>query len=288
MKHILVVADIGWAIGRIHKDIERAFGAEYKFTYLISNCVRIEILQQLFASCDLCLTTLNLHHDLVRLFPNPHELSKLMFVCHGHSEITKENVLYKYVTYGAVSDILVPFFPTMVHVVPNGVDMSSFTRQSCSGVIRGLGWCGAPRIAVKRFDMALRISHDMKLPLSIASGLTYDALKDWYHTIDILLVTSGPEAYVETGPLPPFEAIASGIVAIGTPVGNFRHVPGPKFHTVEEAVAILNKLKSDPNEVKRLAEEQYKWVMENWTYKTLVAQWKSMFDSVLQKNTNKL
>lgn len=283
MKHILVVADIGWAIGRIHKDIERAFGSEYKFLYLNSSNIHLEILKQLFYTCDLCLTTLNLHSDLVRLFPSPRELSKLMFVCHGYSEITKENVMYKYVTYGAVSDILVPFFPTMVHVVPNGVDMTSFTRRPCSGVIRGLGWCGAPRISVKRFDMALHISHGVKLPLSIASGLTYDDLKDWYHTIDVLLVTSGPEPRVETGPLPPFEAIASGIVVIGTPVGNFRYVPGPKFHTVEEAVVILQTLCEYPNMVRRLAEEQYAWVATHWDYAVLVDSWRVMFESALQK-----
>jgi glycosyltransferase involved in cell wall biosynthesis len=93
-----------------------------------------------------------------------------------------------------------------------------------------------------------------------------------------LLITSGPEPYIETGPLPPFEAIASGIPVIGTNVGNFRKIPGPKFTTTDEAAAIIRVLKSDPAQVRSLAEEQYNWVVENWTYKTLASSWKHMFN----------
>jgi len=283
MKRIVVIADIGWSIGRIHKDLETELKSEYEFKYYNPTRFYLEALQKDFAKADICLTTFNLYASILQLFKKPEERKKIAIVCHGHSEITNGGVWTEDITYGVVSDVLVPFFPKGVSVVPNGVDANLFTRKHHNGIIRTLGWCGACGVLVKRIDWSYKIAKGTHLPVSIASTLSFDDLKPWYHSIDILLVTAGPEPYVETGPLPPFEAIVSGVPVIGTRVGNFRHVPGPKFNTIEEAVVILNKLKSDPNEVKRLAEEQYKWVMENWTYKTLVAQWKSMFDTVLQK-----
>ena len=71
----------------------------------------------------------------------------------------------------------------------------------------------------------------------------------WYKTIDVLLVTAGP--------LPPFEAILSGVLVIGTAVGNFQLLPGPKFSKIEEVAVLLKDLKKLPDRVKALAKEQY-------------------------------
>jgi hypothetical protein len=284
MKRIVVIADISWAIGRIHKDIEAELKGEYEFKYHDSAEFCMDVFRKDFTESDICLTTLNVHKSIIELFKTPAEQSKLVIVCHGHSEIVKSIIWSEHITYGAVSDVLKSFFPLFTHIVPNGVNASLFTRKPCFGHVDTLGWCGASRTPAKRVDWSYKIARGACLPVSIASSLPFDALKRWYHSIDIMIVTSGPESYVETGPLPPFEAIASGVVVIGTPVGNFRHVPGPKFNTIEEATIILNKLKANPDEVKRLAEEQYTWVMENWTYKTLVGAWRTMFETAIQKN----
>jgi glycosyltransferase involved in cell wall biosynthesis len=113
--------------------------------------------------------------------------------------------------------------------------------------------------------------------------MPFSEMKDWYHTIDILLITAGPDRWVETGPLPAFEAIASGVLVIGTNVGNFTKIPGPKFSTVEEGIEIINKLKQNPEEVKRIAKIQYQCVIENWTYKDISIGWRSAFNAVLKK-----
>ena len=132
--------------------------------------------------------------------------------------------------------------------------------------------------------MSSEIARRSRIGISIAETLFLSDLKEWYHTIDVSLVTSGPELYIETGPLPPFEAIASGVLVIGTSVGNFAKVPGPKFTSVEEAVTIIKHLKSNPEHVKNLAAEQYDWVVENWTYQTLAPSWKVMFESAISKS----
>lgn len=103
--------------------------------------------------------------------------------------------------------------------------------------------------------------------------MSYDQVRNWYNTIDVLLITAVPIAYKETGPLPAFEAIVSGVPVLGTPVGNFRHVPGPKFVTIEEAVSLLTYFKDQPQELVELARIQYDYVMNNFTYKTLGKQW---------------
>lgn len=281
MKRIVVIADITWAIGRIHKDIEEELRNEYEFRYYNSANFILSDFLKTFRESDLCLSTLNLHNSLLDIIKTPQERTKLIFVCHGQSEIHKNIAWSKHVTYGSVSDILIPYFPVIPYIVPNGVNADLFLRKPRSGIISTLGWCGATRSPVKRYDWSLDIARKTRLPLSIAETLNLDDLKQWYHSIDILLVTSGPESSVETGPLPPFEAIASGTLVVGTSVGNFRNVPGPKFSTIAEAVAIVNELKSHPECVQQLADEQYSWVMANWTYKTLASSWKTMFDKVV-------
>jgi FkbM family methyltransferase len=103
----------------------------------------------------------------------------------------------------------------------------------------------------------------------------------WYDSIDLLLVTSGPEVTVETGPLPPFEAIVAGVPVIGSPCGNFSFVPGPKFATVNEGIAILRSLMSDPTQVVEVAKEQRESVLASWTYDALARKWSAMFEAVI-------
>jgi len=155
-----------------------------------------------------------------------------------------------------------------------------------TGNIKTIGWCGRPEFPSKRFSMAVEIASSVNISITNASEKGWksrDEIKKWYQTIDILLVTSGPDDWCETGPLPAFEAIASGVLVIGTKVGNFACTPGPKFSTVEEGVQILNDLKRNPKKVKQIARQQYECVMELWTYEKNASQWKSLFNIGLEK-----
>jgi hypothetical protein len=287
-KKILLLCDnVGWAIERVHKDVEAALSREYEFKFHDAARFILQDVMRDLRTSDLCLVTLGLCEaafDIILPARNPEDLRKFVVVCHGYQELPKTDTWRDEVTYGTVSDVLVSFFPKPVHVVPNGVNLSLFERKAHSGCVKTLGWCGRSRTAFKRSHLASEIARLSGTAISIAETLLLDDLKDWYHTIDVLLVTSGPELYIETGPLPPFEAIASGVLVIGTSVGNFAKVPGPKFTSVEEAAAILFHLKSNPEHVKSLAAEQYKWVVDNWTYRTLAKSWKDMFESAITKS----
>jgi glycosyltransferase involved in cell wall biosynthesis len=160
-----------------------------------------------------------------------------------------------------------------VFLTPNGVDEDDFIYKERDGIIRKIGWCGGDHVPSKQIGWATEISNNCEVPLDIASQLSYAEVAKWYHSVDILLVTAVPSMESETGPLPAFEAIVSGIPVIGTPVGNFRHIPGPKFATVAEAVELIRSLQEHPEEVKALAKIQYDYVIQNFTYKAMAYKW---------------
>lgn len=286
MKSIVVLAETGWSIGRVHHDVAFYLSEHYQFkfhnvySFVIADFVRD------FYAADLCLTTVGWFDHLVSMcnLPFVEDHQKMVLVCHGHCEITHQN-WSPHVTFGTVSDVLLPFMPMNPYVVPNGVNSLLFEHRAHSGRIKVIGWCGNLNWYTKQQSTIFEIARQSKLAVSIAETLDFDELKEWYHSIDVLLVSSGPGPHIETGPLPPFEAIASGVAVIGTRVGNFLKVPGPKYETVEEAAQILRELKTDPEQVRRIAQDQYSWVMENWTYKTLCESWKTMFDAAAAKQT---
>src|SRR5262249_54756470 len=87
-------------------------------------------------------------------------------------------------------------------------------------------------------------------------------------SIDVLVCTSA----VDGGPLPPLEAIACGVPAIATNVGNMKdfEIPG-RFETVDEAVALLNGSLVD------LAQAQYTLMQERVGGHHTARLWEELF-----------
>jgi glycosyltransferase involved in cell wall biosynthesis len=268
---VFIFSDTHWALGRIHRDVMKQLNHEVRYTDWATYSLN-EFLDN-YNWCDKCITNLVAYKSLKPSFSFL-DFRKCIFVSHGSVE--HEGIeLDPNLKYGMVSDCLETIFPSTIKpfLMPNGVDPDNFQYLPKNGELHKLGWCGAPHVQSKQIEWAYDISNQTQLELSIASNLSYEEVKTWYNTIDLLIVTAIPIAYKETGPLPPFEAIVSGVPVIGTPVGNFRHIPGPKFTTVEEAVLLINHYKQYPNELEQLAKEQYEYVMGHWTYKTLAKQW---------------
>jgi hypothetical protein len=283
MKRVVVIADTGWAVGRIHRDLAKVLASEYTFTFHTSGKFYMDKFLRDFREADICLTTYNHYQDMLNLFPSISDRKKIAMVCHGYPELEggPKDPLPSAFTYGVTSPVLSARFVIPHHVVLTGVNTEDFTYTEPTGRIRALGWCGYTAMASKRSDWGHAIAQQTQLPVSYAESLSLDTVKEWYKTIDILLVTAGPEPWKETGPLPPFEAICSGVLVIGVPVGNFSLLPGPKFHTVKEAAAIVKELKTNPTKVKALAKEQYDCILAKWTYDTTKESWRSMFEAVL-------
>lgn len=273
---VFVFSDTEWALGRIHRAVMKQL--KYEVRYLHWTNPNYQDYIDNYKWCDKCITNL-VAHDFIKRNFSELGFAKYIFVSHGAVE--HENVQYdEKLQYGIVSDCLIDLFPNTItpFLMPNGVDPDDFHYRPKYSSIARLGWCGAPHIASKQIGWAHKISEKTQIPLHIASTLSYDEVKEWYNTIDLLLVTAIPIRYKETGPLPAFEAIVSGVPVLGTPVGNFYDVPGPKFTTVDEAVELIEHFQKNPIELFDLAKEQYDYVMKNFTYEVLAPRWKDALE----------
>lgn len=285
IKKVFVFGPIGWSVERVHRDVERYLTDDFEFTYFDWRETDLGTIADISASYDLCLTQIATVNFFASNSINV-DFRKWFAVAHGSCEF-KDIVLPDVpVNYGMTSYEISHLFPPSrpVFIVRNGVEPSHFEYIERTGEIHRLGWCGDINIPTKNYPLATKISEGVNLVLDTAMSIPFHEMKIWYHSIDILLITAGPDISVETGPLPAFEAIVSGVLVIGSRVGNFSKIPGPKFSTLEEAVEIINKLKTDPAEVKRLAKMQYDCVIQNWTYKDISNEWRSAFNTILSNN----
>jgi len=294
---VFVFADVNWAVGRVNRDIAKAL-PDCEFKYLHWGWWSIDDMQDMYNWCDVMITNV-VELKMILTYVDP---CKILFISHGYLENECQN-LPSNLTYGMTSESIRLLFPleSKVFLTPNGVDPSQFDYIERNGALNIIGWCGNPSILSKQATWIIDISKESNTILNICSEtsceddltkwsrLDYNGVRKWYSTIDVLIVTSIPEEKHETGPLSAFEAIVSGIPVIGTSVGNFKNVPGPKFTNIEEAVEIINHLKSNPEEMKTLAKEQYEYVIANYTYNSFAHKWREALQYVVDlKNQTKL
>jgi len=283
-KKVVVIADIGWAIVKVHREVFKRIPYCDVVYYNSAAFMLGDFLRDL-CDADVCLTTTNLHGDILHFVSDKSLHPKILFVAHGAGEI--HSVEYSPVfRYGVVSDVLLPkmksFVGENVRVLPNGVDPALYTYRERSGSLKIVGWAGASSLKVKQFHMFHPIVDGAGLAgKTTVKQVPVDKMNEWYEDVDILLVLSGPDESAETGPLPAFEAIACGIPVVGTSVGNFKHIPGPKFSTIEEGICLLEDLKKDPERVRSLAKEQYDAMLSRWSYDVTATLWE---DALFGKN----
>ena len=284
MKLVCVLADTSWSIGRVHQDIADAFADEYEFIFHRDSCFYPHVLAADFERCHIFLTLFELFPDLMNGFLKGRDLKKVLFIGHGSLDwsFLKETPYSHGPTYCAISTSITETFPAPIHWTPSGINPQFFKYMPRPGKIQTMGWCGAPGIGSKRVGWSHEIAEKAGISVSIGFNIPFSEMSNWYQTIDIFIVTAGPDASYETGPLPPFEAILCGVPVIGTRVGNFRLLPGPKFTTIEEAVAILEDLKAHPEKAVALAKEQYDAVMKDWTVSAVLPRWRETFESVMK------
>ena len=289
---ILVYGDTEWSVGSVHKNIAKYLKDDFDFEFNDwSSCHPLTLLQYV-KDYDIILTNL-ITLDIFQDANIP--LSNFIFIAHGYPDVIGYDFDKKHFNgcnktdamFTVTSSSISTLYPKDLKLYNtfNGVDLEDFTyKKDIEKGINKIGWCGAPKIKTKRYKWSFDITEKTNTLLSIAATLSKESLKQWYHNIDLLIITAGPEEWFETGPLPAFEAIASGTLVIGTKVGNFQKIPGPKFDTVEEAVLIINNLKNDPLKIQEFKKEQYEFVRNNWTYDVLKEQWKDVFLECIERS----
>lgn len=287
---VFVFADDGWSIGRVHHDVANSL-PDIDFTFAHWRDFDYNAIVKSFNECDVCLTGILCVEFFKNTFPT-FDHKKCLFICHGLEFDVTKHPEYSGLIYGMTSPSVRHYFPekTKVFLTPNGVDPRNFTYKHRDGSLKKLGWCGAPRVESKQISWATEISKNTGIPLSISSKvpcetnisiwepLNYSEIREWYGTIDLLIISAKTSMGSETGPLPAFESIVSGVPVIGTPVGNFANVPGPKFSNIQEGIEIVNSL--TPEKMKALAKEQYDYVIANYTYDSFADKWREAIQYV--------
>ncbi len=284
-KKVLVYSDNYWSLGRVNKDIEKYINKDYVFTFC--DWAKYKNILNIIDDFDIILTNLcNLH-----IFQNFNIcLKKFIFVCHGYPEFNKldncnftfpENTIYT-ITSESIKELFPENIKNKLILTSTGVDKDNFNFTQKNGQIKKIGWCGATHVLSKRSDWTKEIAKRTNLDYEIQSNLSFNQIVKWYNTIDVLIVNAGPEQWAETGPLPPFEAVLSGVLVIGTNVGNFQKIPGPKYNNIDEAVLILNDLKNNPEKVIEIMKTQYDFVINNFTIDKIIDNWNKVFDMSLK------
>lgn len=283
---VLVFADTEWSVGRVNKDVVK-YMTDIKFEFMDWRNFDWSIFIQQFENCDVCLTNI----VSIKFLQNtgiPFDFEKCVFMSHGYIDNNATDIsnLMENWVYGITSESIRGLFPNnlKIFLMPNGVEPSHFKYEEKVGILKTLGWCGSKDVPSKQHEWATSIATQTELILDFACTKKFSEICDWYSTIDLLLVTSMPHQHSETGPLPAFEAIVSGVPVIGTPVGNFKDIPGPKFTTIEEAVGIVTDLKTNPQRMKDIAREQYEYVMKNYTYESFAHKWREALEYVYLRN----
>lgn len=282
-KKVFVFSDSYWSINRVYRDVEKQLSDDFEFSYMHWRDYDTQDFIKQYNDCDICLTNVICVGCPMPNFPFLN-FRKCLFVSHGFPENDKLSNYPTHYMYGMTSDVMMHFYPKNIPVLytPNGVDPDHFVYTERSGEIKTLGWAGASYQPYKHLDWGKEIAKGVDLPLRVADSLKFEEMKKWYQSIDVLLITAIPEEWRETGPLPAFEAIVSGVLVVGSSVGNFRKVPGPKYSTVSEGIQLINELKKDPARVRQIAKEQYECVIKYWTYKHLAHYWRSAFYATMR------
>jgi hypothetical protein len=275
---VCVLADTTWSIGRVHADIAEAFKGEHEFVFHHDSAFYLGKFKADFKRCDVFLSTFNLWGDIQGILKGE-DLRKTLLIAHCKHDWTFLKGSPPPLTFCTISEAVTRSFPAPVFWTPSGINPAFFEHTQRSGAIKTLGWCGNLAWTSKRVEWSYKIAERAELAVSLAVRIPFADMPAWYKSIDVLLVTSGPEEHRETGPLPPFEAILSGVLVIGTAVGNFQLLPGPKFSTIEEAAALLKDLKKSPEKVKALAKEQREAVLKEWTISAVLPKWRAALEA---------
>jgi hypothetical protein len=299
---VIVYGDVGWSVGNVHKNISVYLKDDFEFHFYEWRHFTVEYIISIMNDYDIILANYVSLKNFLNFKSNSNfNLKKFIFIFHGYPDLIGYECNIPVVIenfpseamYAITSMTISSLFPKEVklYLMSNGVNLNEFEYKvkNNDNVLKKIGWCGEPSVVSKRSNLAIDIAVKSDILISFAVKLSIDELKKWYLDMDIIIVTSGPNEWNETGPLPAFEAIASGTLVIGTRVGNFNSIPGPKFDTVDEAANIINELKNNPKMQEKIRKEQYEYVKTNFSYDVLKLQWKQVFlESLNNSNMNKI
>ncbi|HUU88394.1 MAG TPA: FkbM family methyltransferase [Candidatus Glassbacteria bacterium] len=287
-KSVLLVVDENWSTGSIAKDLKHiSYSKEWNVSLLNWNGkTPYYRLSTIFSGFDsvACFTL-----GASRAWP---VLDNHGIVCCGEvefeSNIQNNVFLPKAKCFGSVSpkiyQTLTKYSKVPIFYTPATARLSRFTHSKPKTPISPiLGFCGQSHYkSVKNFELFERIAKQVGAITCVSEkNYNYDTIHKFYQSIDILVCTSSSEG----GPLPVFEAIASGIPVISTPVGLTELMGSiPKFKSHFEAAHLIETLK-DPKFLYQTITEQYNEFQTYFCLENLLPPWFSFFEHSKHQTT---
>lgn len=174
--------------------------------------------------------------------------------------------------------------------LPESVDTTYFTPKVFNPTSFKVGWAGAKHKKIKRFDIARSLSFPIEVQDNwkelhrTNSGIDIEAMKNFYHSIDCLIVTSESEC----APAVIMEAMACALPVISTRVGTAPYllneewiVPvNPIKDTIEQMDKQLKLLQSNIELRKSVGESNRKWISQWFACDQTTEIWDSVIEKV--------
>jgi len=279
---VLLICDADWSTGSISKDLQH-LSKKWQVSILDWKTNPTD-LPTIFSEFDsvICFTL-----NASKAWPI---LSNHGIICCGEVEFEQNvrNHLYlpPAITYGAVSPsiytILTKYSSHPVFYTPASARFDRFHNIPHKFTkTPTLGFVGptTPH-SVKNYELFQEIAIKSKLPTRTAfKEFTYETMHRFYQSIDLLICTS----VTEGGPLPVFEAIASGIPVFSTPVGLTKEFSSiPKFTTADQCVDLIHTYFSDYN---LLESQQYQEFTTRFSMEHFLIYWENFFQASKHQTT---
>jgi hypothetical protein len=265
----------------IYNDFHRYLICEFELTYYNSSTTDIDFIISILKDNDIFITNLIFINYFIHL---PSEiLKKMIFACHRLQEIEYLNnanfTLPSEPNYSILNKSMENFFPENIrnklYHTYHGIELSNFNYIKRNGELNTLGFYGINDDKInERYNI---ISEKTNLTSYFVPDTCNNEFKNLYKTLDILLIMS---EYSQTSTFSLLEAIASGVLIIGSTTGNLVEIPGPKYSTIQEAIDIIIDLKNNPNNIELICDKQYAYLKKKWLNENLAEEWIKMYYKV--------
>ena len=231
------------------------------YDHIISTSI---ILNTVFVPCDAFkkIVVLIMHGE----FDDPYfcEIDKI-----------QEDVRYGAICMSVVEDMKLKGYPDPMWV-PWGVDTDNFPiKYSVNGPIRRIGLIASDTLTDSQYAKNKGYAMFQEICDAVGAEAVYIRGKpegQIYDDIDLLICCS----CVEGGPFGIFEASASGLPVMSTPVGNMKNIDGlVLFTTVQEAVQQIQVWNDDITSLQEYTESMTREIRTNWTMKVCVDRFMS-------------
>lgn len=185
-------------------------------------------------------------------------------------------------------------YPGRAIFMPESVDNKFFVKGEDRGKYNFVvGWAGGLHKQVKRSHILDRLKYPVKKQAKwdvkeFVKDRTQNHMVDFYHGIDVLVVTS----ITECQPRVVLEAMACGKIVVSTDVGNIRMlideqwiVPKiPETLVIKEMNDRLRMLEENRSLRIEIAERNIEHVGKCFSWQSNVAYWDLVFESVIKKD----